>query len=133
VREPLKAVLITPTFEQLSVMNAFALPPVPSLPSVQLVELGVTTTDVFEHPLKPPVVVHAGGGTAQVAGHEAMHRPMAPGSPKNRQLFSQSLIQSAQARLAVVIKAIPAIDATNRFMFLFLVVLESMGSIDKSS
>jgi hypothetical protein len=68
-----------------------------------------------------------GTGTAQVAGHEAMHRPMAPGSLKNRQLFSQSLMQSAEARLAVVINA-----AMNRFMFLFLVVLESMGSIDRA-
>lgn len=79
-----------------------------------------------------PVGSQGGTGTAQVAGHEAMHRPMAPGSLKNRQLFSQSLMQSAEARLAVVINAVPAIDAMNRFMFLFLVVLESMGSIDRA-
>jgi hypothetical protein len=138
VREPLKAVLITPTFEQLSVMNAFALPPLPSLLSVHLppvpVLLGVTTTAVFEQPLTPPVVVQAGtGGGAQVAGHEAMQRPMAPGSSKDRQLFSQVLMQSAEARLAMVMAASPAIDATNRFIFSISSRAESMGSIDASA
>jgi hypothetical protein len=44
VREPRKSVLLTPTFEQLSVMNAFALLPLPSFVSLQRVPLGVTTT-----------------------------------------------------------------------------------------
>lgn len=117
VREPLKAVLITPTFEQLSVMNAFAAPPVLSFVSLQRVDCGVTTTAVFEHVLVPPVVVQAGTGAGvQAAGQPAMHRPMEAGSPANRQLASQSLMQSAKARLVVAIAAIPAIDAINRFM-----------------
>jgi hypothetical protein len=137
VFEPLKTVLNVGGGEALhvSVMNAFALPPVLSFLIENWVPVGVTVIAVVEHRLMvvPVVRSQTGGGTAQVAGHEAMHRPMAPGSPKDRQLFSQSLIQSAKARLAVVMTASPAIDAMNRFMFSFLVVLESMGSIDKGS
>jgi hypothetical protein len=133
VREPLKTCLITPTFEQLSVMNALALPPVPSLLSNQLAPLAFKRTAVFEHVLGSPAVQAGGGGmAAQLAGHEEMHRPMAAGSP-NTQLASQSLTQSAEARLAMVMTASPAIDANSRFMFPFSVVLQSMGSMDISS
>jgi len=107
---------------QTSVMNAFALPPVLSFLIENWLVNGVTVIAVFEHPLMvvPPVRSQIGGGVAQVAGHEAMHKPMAPGSSKDRQLFSHVLSQSAQARLAVVIKASPAIDAMNRCMFLLV-------------
>lgn len=121
VFEPLKTVLIEfGNSLQLSVMKAFALPPELSLVNLKPeAPWGVTTTAVVEHVLVPPVVTQGGSsGTAHVAGHEAMHRPIWPGSP-NRQLASQVLMQSAEAKLAVVMAASPAIDATNRFIFFY--------------
>ena len=135
VSRPFWAFLNVPKFLHWRIMNAVALPPLPSLLSLQKLPLGVTTTAVSEHRLMPVLSPDPVGGSqaGQREGHESMQKPIWVGSPPRRHWASQSLMQSAQARLAMVIQASPAIDAMNRFMFLFLVVLEPMGSIDESS
>jgi hypothetical protein len=103
-------------------MKAVGLPPLPSLVIWKLVGradgTGVTTMgELNVQALMLPVVSHGGNGVAQVAGQLAMHRPMLPGSSWDKQLFSHVEMQSAAATLPAAIKATPAMDAMNRFMF----------------